>query len=388
MIRAKASLGVLIAMLAAAVAFERIGHGQLFNIASERGGDFLKILLAIPGPPVVDGPFQDLVDKYLESSDFKSRLDVFHLTPFSMLASIIVRWTFALVSPAIIYLGCMFVALSALSIIVFRQTGSLAWVLCALFSYPLLMVVDRGNLYAAISGICVIAALLRKRCDWKAAVLFAIALNVRPNVALCALPLLMTRLAWTYSLALATAGIFLASFAAVTILFPEYDLQSFRAGLQNYFLIYAAEGRGVPFGSSVYGAFFALDHPGQYVPATLIAWAGLPIAIFAFWKGRLRYDEFVFLCAAATGMGTTIFGDYHLLVFLAPLILAKDNRVAIPSLLLLAPKGFWLVNSFSVQIILNPAIMFIGSWLIIISALRRRGEPREALLSQRGGYED
>jgi hypothetical protein len=77
-----------------------------------------------------------------------------------------------------------------------------------------------------------------------------------------------------------------------------------------------------------------------------------------------------------------------LLVFLAPLILAKDNRVAIPSVLLLAPKGFCMIGDFSVQVVLNPAIMFIGSWLIIISALRRRDEPREALLSQRGGYED
>ena len=336
----------------------------------------------------MDGPYQDLVEKYLESRDYKSRIGVFHLPPFSMLAALLFRWTFGFVSPVIVYLGCLFAALSALSLIVYKRTGNLAWVLAALLSYPLLMAVDRGNLYAVLSGICLIAALLRRRCDWQAAVLFAIAINVRPNVVFCALPLLMTRPAWSVSLATATIGILMTSFVAATLLFPEYDMESFRRGLHQYFIVYAVEGRGVPFGSSVYGAFFALGHPAQHVPATLIAWAGLPIAIFAFWKGRLRYDEFVFLCAAATSMGTTIFGDYHLLVFLAPLILAKDNRVALPSILLLAPKAFWMIGDFSVQVVLNPAIMFIGSWLIIISALRRRDEPRDALVSQKGGYED
>jgi hypothetical protein len=388
MIRAKASLGILVVTLAAAITFERLGQGQLFNIAGDRGGDFLKILLALPGPPVLEGPYQELIDKYLESRDFKGRMDVFHLPPFSMLAALLFRWTFAVLSPVIVYLGCLFTALSALSIIVYKRTGNLAWVLSALLSYPLLTAVDRGNLFAALSNICLIAALLRKRCDWQGAVLFAIAINVRPNVVICALPLLMTRIVWTYRLALATIGILLASFAAVSVLFPGYDLESVRMGLHKYFVVYVAEGRGVPFGSSVYGAFFALGHPAQYVPATLIAWAGLPVAIFAFWKGRLRYDEFVFLCAAVTSMGSAIFADYHLLVFLAPLILAKDNRVAIPSVLLLAPKAFWMIDSFSVQVVLNPAIMFIGSWLIIMSALRRRDEPRGALSSQKGGYED
>jgi hypothetical protein len=381
MIRAKASLGILVVSLAAAIAFERYGQGQLFNIASERGGDFLKILLALPGPPVMDGPYPDLIDKYLESQDFKGRMDVFHLTPLSMLVAILFRWTFAFVSPVIVYLACLFAALSALSLLLYSRTKSVAWVLSALLSYPLLTAVDRGNLFALVSNICLIAALLRKRCDWQAAVLFAIAINVRPNVAIMALPLLMTRPAWFFSLAAATIGILLTTFAAANLLLPGYDLDSFRMGLHKYFVVYAAGGRGVPLGSSVYGALFALDHPRQYVPATLIAWAGLPIAIFAFWKERLRYDEFVFICAAATSMGTTIFADYHLLVFLAPLILAKDNRVAIPSLLLLAPKSFWMIGSFNVQVLLNPAIMFIGSWLIIISALPRWHEPKKAVLS-------
>jgi hypothetical protein len=85
-----------------------------------------------------------------------------------------------------------------------------------------------------------------------------------------------------------------------------------------------------------------------------------------FAERKIGYGDFVFICTAATALATTVFADYHLLVFVAPLVLARGWTVRAACLLLLAPKGYWLiVDNLTVQVALNPMIMLCATALIL-----------------------
>jgi hypothetical protein len=67
---------------------------------------------------------------------------------------------------------------------------------------------------------------------------------------------------------------------------------------------------------------------------------------------------------------TSVFADYHLLVFIAPILLVLFNfqkwagnyhrfsAIVLGSILMLSPKNYYLVGG-SIQLMLNPLILFI-----------------------------
>ena len=175
---------------------------------------------------------------------------------------------------------------------------------------------------------------------------------------------------FAYRTGITAVAIASASALAAHALFRDYTVANFLHALQLYASGYSQGGEGVPFGSSLFGAGYLLGMP-YVLPATVLGMSPLAPALLLFHHRKMEYAELVFVCAAVTGMATTVFGDYHLLVFLVPLILAQNWRVAVPSILLLAPKGWWLVGKASVQAILNPLIMLSASWWLIYCALRR-----------------
>ena len=379
------SLAALLATLTFMIVWKLNGHGQLFFLGDDRFADFLKVVLALPGgPPAFDKlGLEPLINQYWHSADYRlPEFGLYHLPPLSMFLTLLARIAFEFVSPSLVFFALSALFAASLALIILRFTGDLVWAGVALVSYPLLTILDRGNLYAGLCAVCVIAALLRRRTDWNAAFLFAIALNVRPNVAILAIPLLALDWRFACRTGLAAAIIAFVSALGAHALFADYTVANFLHGLQFYAAGYADGGKGVPFGSSLYGAAYLLHVP-YVLPVTLLAISPLMPALFLFRQGKMQYAEFVFVCSAVTGMATTVFADYHLLVFLAPLMLARNLRVVVPSILLLAPKGWWVIGKASVQVILNPVIMLGASWWLVYCAMRRdRSESRAIDLNQ------
>ena len=106
----------------------------------------------------------------------------------------------------------------------------------------------------------------------------------------------------------------------------------------------------------------------------LAAFVGLaPLLPAAFLKlsKKLWYGETVFICVAVSGLATAGYRDYHLMIFLAPLLIAESRLVAVASLLMLAPKGFVTWGDLSAQILLNPLIAMAAILALLLRAHAR-----------------
>lgn len=377
--RSQACALTLIAAMILASALWSQGNGNLLYNADDRASDFLKVVLNFPGPPVANGPWAAVVAKYIASPDYKGLIDLFHLPPLSMFTTLLARWAFAWISPVTLYLGLTAALLLTIAYVTLRYTQDVFWAICALASYPVLMIVDRGNLYAAVASITAIAALFRRKPDTIGALLFAVAISIRPNVLIGALPLMLWNPRFTIKTVALTGAISLASLAGAHALYPAYTLNSFIAGLESYKTYYANTPDGGIFGSSVFGVLFALGVP-DFLTATLIGLLPLPLAIVAWVRGKMRYEDFTFVCLSVSALMTAGFRDYHLLVFLVPLVLARSRVTIASSLLLLAPKGLWMIGYYTVQIFINPAIMLITSGYLVAKAFETKGASTEPSL--------
>lgn len=364
--RSTASLAFLLASLIAVG--QVAGQGALLFNSDDRASDFLKVILSLPGPTPAPGPWQAVVDKYANSPDYKGTVGLMHLPPVSMFISLLLRWLFATISPVIIYFALMAAFLISVAIILRERTGDFVWAGVALASYPVIFLVDRGNLYAAVAAVPTVLALFRRRPDWIAALLFAVAVNVRPNAMICLLPLAIIDPRFLIKFTICAAPIGLVSLAGATAFYPEYSLPSFFHGLRVYSTVYVPNVEGVSYGSSLYGALFTLGYPHQTV-AAIVGLAPLPVALFLQWRGKVTYVESVFICLACSALATAGFRDYHLLPFIVPLILAEGFIVPVMSVLMLAPKSYWMIDQIPASAIINPSILLAAILAVIVRAV-------------------
>ena len=375
--RSALAMGLILVLLA--TTYSLGGPNSISFDSRDRGGDFLKVLLWLPGPPPVSGLLEGLVSRFGILTVHYDEIGLFHLPPFSMLLALLTRQLFGVIGPGTVYLLFLALFLLTVAAVVFRATDDLKWVLVAMLSYPLICVVDRGNLFSGLCSICILLALLRPKADWATAFLLAIAINLRPNTGLMAIPLLLIDWRLCRRLVLSSLILFVVGLAGSNQLFPDYTLEAFQGGLERYARAYVLDGAGVQFGSSLYGATFALGRPAL-LASTVISLVPVPLALYAHSKGRLAFDELLFICAAVTTLATAIFADYHLLIFLAPAILAKSRMVFWASVLMLAPKGLWMWGPFTAQVILNPLILITACAVILVGSLRAEDSsaPRSA----------
>jgi hypothetical protein len=103
---------------------------------------------------------------------------------------------------------------------------------------------------------------------------------------------------------------------------------------------------------------------------------------YAIWLCRHQADRAVisFLVCASLALGMMTFADYHLTIFMLPLIAAlADPRpltiarftALLVSALVLAPKNEWYLNAalgLSYQIVINPFIILVGAVAIFVPA--------------------
>ena len=105
---------------------------------------------------------------------------------------------------------------------------------------------------------------------------------------------------------------------------------------------------------------------GRLLPFVSIPVAALfAVGIIVRRRGAIDDGQFAFICCATSALLTPVFGDYHLLIFVAPLIMARDRVTFAGSLLMLVPKSIAMVGGYSVQVLLNPVIMLVTLVIIL-----------------------
>jgi phosphoglycerol transferase MdoB-like AlkP superfamily enzyme len=92
---------------------------------------------------------------------------------------------------------------------------------------------------------------------------------------------------------------------------------------------------------------------------------------WSLWLTPNRILIMPFYLTALYCLITPIFADYHLLVFIAPILLVLLNfqkwagnyhlisAIVLGSILMLSPKNYYFVSGTSIQLLLNPLILFI-----------------------------
>ena len=378
--------------------------------------DFFSVIFSYPGGEEYASQLTQLKDqvKYttlnpyggaeLLASGATPQITHFHLTPLSTLLSVGALAIADVVPPFTLFilLNVLFLVYAAVIWSKFgRNKGeALTWIALGMLSYPTLLALTRGNLFAALTGTLLIHAILhslRGKHVIFGAVLLAVAVNVRPNSIIFLLFLLSV--AWPSKwkilcvFAIASLMIFLSSLVAANALYPSYNIRNFVAGLEVYYNLYVLQDKGVAMGSSLSGALKAFATYGgvrDWIPtlnllsliaSTITACAALVLYYFKL----LSRPTLLFMLCAVYALGSTVFGDYHLLVFLAvPMSQALELRrgkeaferepqlfswcALITSCLLLSPKNYVYSGESSFQVIINPMLLSAGAAAILIWA--------------------
>lgn len=318
----------------------------------------------------------------------------------------------------------------------------------ALISYPALMVFCRGNFQGGYACLFIIAFLLsfyvRNRVEPFGLLALAIAVNFRPNAVIFVLALPLA-LGWKKSLrplitfSVMAAGICIASYLVVNRLYPDYTWSAFRRGLDIYNHLYVFGGHGdagnaslwafaknyisfqtrtgsnVLVGAIVLGIVVAvrlwrLRRPLQLtvVPvAAILLYAGVEAvtpdyrlaipafavlafclaasAAWALWRCPNRGIVVPFVLAAFYCLFSPVFAEYHLMVFLGPLLLvyfkfhdwAQNYRamaaITAACVLVMSPKNYLYIGALSVQTVLNPLILYLACAFALSEASLTRG---------------
>lgn len=348
--------------------------------------DFVKHTMSFPGPPIAPSMLQNLIDHFREDIAINvGVLSHFHNLPETVLLTLLVRPVMSIVDPVLVYLlaATVIVAIWAFFCHRFVDKEARPQALgIALFNYPLALMIERGNLFAGITAICLLVVLCRRKRDWIAVILLAVAGNIRPNVVIVALPLLAyDRASFIFIVKTAVLGavLALACLAIDGLIYPAYTPSSWLRGLKLYNDGYVIGPFGSDFGSSLWGA---LRHvlPPNGANVTLCTAAGLiPLGLAWLWRNRLSYAAMCFLAIAACTLSTAVLGDYHLLIFIVPLLVLKRNDPAfwpilVGSCWMLIPKNYNSVGELSWQIYYNPAGLVIAVSFVVSSYRGWRAE--------------
>jgi len=337
----------------------------------------------------------------------------FHLPPLSTLIYMMSGYLSAVLFSPSGVLGLFFVAYLVLIGIAIRvavperpQTVPFTALLYYLFllSYPALFMLGRGNFIAGLTALCLtaflVATLGSKKCGWISALFMAVALNTRPNTAvfLAALPIAfgLRGSIKPFVRIVALAGLlFGVSLIVDNWVYPEYTFAAFRKGYSIYHRLYVLGGWGDAFNSSLFAAsktvaILIIKMTGWRIFTVngVLLFSGamggmLIVATLAvFLLRRVNGSSASFLIAAVYALTTPVFGDYHLLVFVVPIImvyleLAETGSdpisrsalvISIASVLLLLPKNFYVVEY--IQRILNPMLMLATASYLLGTAWR------------------
>ena len=315
----------------------------------------------------------------------------FHLMPISSLLNLISGITIGYgINPNLIMVILFLIGISISFIstynIIRSYKKSLIFVGLIIASYPLLFIVTRGNYSAFFCGIGVLAFLnslfIAKRINFFSMVLFAIAINFRPNavILVLALPLLFgikKSILPTIKIAITTLLIYILTYLIVNYIYPDYTFTTFLKAFSVYNKLYVVGNNGLPFNSSLYGIFqiigilFKINIgviTGIFYVVSMFILIALVRLIF---KKNIIIEYYPFILSSIYILLNPVAADYHLLIFIFPIFIISnnydswtDNRTAqriitVSSLLILSPKNYLFIHDISLQVVINPLIMLI-----------------------------
>jgi hypothetical protein len=365
-------------------------------------GDFFTVAVSYPGPDFyVQGELAPLFASHPTSGGISN----LNTPPLASLIYISVRYAITALSPYAVLAAYIGMWAVPLGLLIFTQCRnrhlSAILLLVLLMSYPTLLAVTRGNVGAGVTAVALIAAMTltySKRAPLLVAILIAVAVNMRPNtIVFLLLPFIASqpRVAIKYStIALAfAASIAAVSFIAVHALYSAYTFSSFSQAIRVYYAVYVIGDWGWAYGSSFFGLvkavvkYFNVNCDlGSVNKIIALTWGAiLLIAATLFERNHIEKRTLLFVLCATYTLASSVFADYHLLVFFGFfLIYAIDGNVEWGSLprtdkviqvcvaLMLAPKNYlFFNNSVSAQIVLNPLILTIGVALVMLHSRQR-----------------
>lgn len=378
-----------------------------YLISTDLFADFLKVVLSYPGAnellPASNSSMNKIIYNYIINNPYKDAtalssgtLSHFHLPPLSTVLSLLSLQLMGMIT----VWGTFFVLLGILLITLAyiakkysdNMTGYCTWLLCIIVSYPCLFVIQRGNLFSALTSILIIIAMyLAYTQDKKYFAIFilAIAFNIRPNSAIFMIALYTAqhREFAKRVIMFLILSVFILGVTSVlaNLLYHDYSIHNFLIGLNIYHTLYVIGDSGSAYNSSLFGILKLVFGYSKFVELAsffcglIIAFSGLILHK----KNYLTTPIFVFLICISYMLGTTIFADYHLMVFFAPLLLLSKNvnftgettlfksfdfpsAIAfITSCFLLSPKNYFIHHGVNSQAFINPVIGLLSYCLII-----------------------
>jgi len=300
-------------------------------------------------PSVRDWP--QIFQRYLFHNDYlQPGWSIHHSPPFSMLMLMGFAAILLVVPPTIliVMLASVYAAGTALVARLARaasgQQLALPLFMLILLSFPSLFMLDRGNIHSGLTSLCVIFYVISahkdrwKRPGWLA---LAVAINLRPNVAIFALlefartPDRRAAIMGIFTAAVLSLGIAGISYLIAHAIDATYTPKSFLAALDLYRLNYVEGRSGFLWNSSLANSgktirYFLDIEPFYSAPWTLassiLGLTAIAVLTMLAWFSRMGALGLTFSLAACSALFTPVLAEYHLLVFVSPLLLAVLSK--------------------------------------------------------------
>lgn len=261
------------------------------------------------------------------------------------------------------------------------------------FSYPILFTLQRGHFLAFIVGILLVYffySLVQKKHYLIPILLLVIAVNIRPNLAILSLLFIAYGArdgfkAFIVCVVLSLL-LFFISLSIANLLYPSFSFINFIEALKIYSNIYVIGNAGDLFNNSLFGAFKMIFNIRQYSTNSNLHSLNLTVtclgilfylyAIYLYAKNKMTTFEICFISMCIVMLVSTVFAVYHLFSFFAFILIAnKDSKYQYDSkntniilllcVFLLSPKNYFLINSVSIESLLNPFVALFGIILIV-----------------------
>ena len=393
--------GLNLALDAVIVAFG--GRAGTLTDLAYRYQDFFHFALSFPpdGPvaaaSIESGRVASAIEQDLYTRSAPGSITNLHVPPFTATLAIAASAAMRSVDPSLLFFGLLLALVGWWIALVrrFAPTGERgALIALGIVAYPMLQMANRGNLFAGLTALLLITAMLlsaHRRAPVLAGTMVALAMCIRPNSLVFVVPLLLLQPRWR-----SAAGALIVVWGVVTIgtyaiahtVYPRYSVASMLDALQLYHAKYVVENAGLGYGSSFLGGLklaFYRYHPALEVIGALTGLAIIGTAIVLHIVRPLTPVLLLFLTLAGYALGSAVFADYHLMAFLIiPLIVARGPMgrstlvAVIATTAMLLPKSIYLRNFVTTQAGLNPLILLLAVLAVLAleaHARLRQGQP-------------
>lgn len=321
-----------------------------------------------------DNPYGSL-DK-LQSGE----LTHFHLPPLATIISLINARIIKHNDPNLLLALFYIITFSSISILAFffgkdKKERPLLLIV-VLFSYPMLFTLTRGHIYSIVTNFTTIFFLynvFRKNSIIIPIMLMAIMFNMRPNAFFLGL------LFFIYGFKKGLIGIIFSGLVAILLfgtflnfanyLYSDYTFENFKKGIKIYYKLSVLGNQDINFNNSLLGIFKILKFNNIEVANKIIfislSFIGI-LSIYLFIKRRITSFDFIFLISSLYVLISSIFATYYMTIFFIFLLLSLrfDIKskffmpIIIASVFLLVPKNYIFKLGASLEVLMNPLLLF------------------------------